>query len=370
MESLDIESEIEKEAAADVWPLCCYRTEFSPLPLAATVGPRHILCYVNPAFCELVRKDREEIIGLPFAAVVPEETGNSYLACLDQVYLTGKTESAAEQLRSELAATPKYWSYVMWAMTNEEYEAGVMIQVTDATAAATQRLQLTKISEALLLSNVRQHELVELEENARGHLKYEIHEAEHRTKNSLQAISSLINLQLCKDPTTIPAVELTKIQVHIKTVAAMHDFFAHALLDDPPTNQLTMSTMLQKLMPLWIKAAAGVQIKWEADEIEIPLKHVMPLATVINELLCNAIKHGGNMISLQLFGFGYNGTLEVRDNGAGFPKDFSLKTAAGFGLKFVESVSRQELSGQFTFDNQLEGGAHLKITFPLLSARY
>ena len=144
MASLNTDTDMRAQAAADNWPLCCYRTEFSPLPLAATAGPQHIIRYVNPAFCQLVRKKREKLVGLPFAAAVPEESGNNYLSFLDQVYLTGCAESVLDQCHSEPAAKPKYWSFIMWAVTNEEREAGVMIQVLDTTDAATRRLQLTK----------------------------------------------------------------------------------------------------------------------------------------------------------------------------------------------------------------------------------
>ena len=61
-----------EEQTLDPPGLCRGITERSPLPMAAVEGMKHIVRHVNPAFCRLVGKKREELIGSPFALAVSE----------------------------------------------------------------------------------------------------------------------------------------------------------------------------------------------------------------------------------------------------------------------------------------------------------
>jgi PAS domain S-box-containing protein len=150
--------------------LCRSVTENSPLPMVAVEGITHIVSYVNPAFCRLAAKEADDLIGNPFAEVVPEGERNGCLALLDRVYRTGNTESLADQEHTAAASTPAYWSYTMWAVLAPDGRiAGVMIHVTDTTEATlahqhrekmSQKIQ--EINQELLISGIRQHELAEV----------------------------------------------------------------------------------------------------------------------------------------------------------------------------------------------------------------
>ena len=59
------------------WPdqssLCTSVLEHTPLSMATVEGANHIVRYVNPAFCGLMGKKQEELIGRPFAEIRPEK---------------------------------------------------------------------------------------------------------------------------------------------------------------------------------------------------------------------------------------------------------------------------------------------------------
>ena len=67
--------------------------EGSPLPVAALAGPNHILRYINPPFCRLSCKTKDDLIGKAFAEVVFWE---GCLALLDHVYSTEEAAVHAE----------------------------------------------------------------------------------------------------------------------------------------------------------------------------------------------------------------------------------------------------------------------------------
>jgi signal transduction histidine kinase len=107
---------------------------------------------------------------------VPEGAGNECLALLDRVFRTGIPEKLAEQEHHQTQQRPVYWSYAVWAILGaDELPVGVMIQVTDATETALFRRQAMAMNEALVLSSVRQHELVESAESLNAQLR-EVHD--------------------------------------------------------------------------------------------------------------------------------------------------------------------------------------------------
>jgi len=97
-----------------------------------------------------------------------------------RVLATGTSEEILEQPRAPTGppgrAVASSWSYLAWAIFGADPGAsgmavGLMIQVTDATAAAEFRRTSVALSSALLQSGVRQHELAVLGESLRAELR-------------------------------------------------------------------------------------------------------------------------------------------------------------------------------------------------------
>jgi len=143
----------------------------APLPMAVMEGPSQIVSYVNPALCYLAGKSRVEMIGKSFAEVLPG--GDECLLLLDRVYRSGKAESHAEQEGS--ATRSPYWSYDVWpvmvGLAEEDRPTGVIIQLTETTPF---HLRATAMNEALLVSAVRHHELMEVAETLNTKLQVEM----------------------------------------------------------------------------------------------------------------------------------------------------------------------------------------------------
>jgi PAS domain S-box-containing protein len=134
--------------------ICLMITEHAPLPMATVEGAGHVLVYVNPAFCRLLDKSREELIGRPFRELLPEK--DPCVRLLDDVYRSGKPLSHTEQQHTKLH--PVFWSYTMWPLIEGGRPTGVMIQVTQTAQFHEKTLAM---NEALLLGSLRQHALTE-----------------------------------------------------------------------------------------------------------------------------------------------------------------------------------------------------------------
>jgi PAS domain S-box-containing protein len=190
--------------------LCQIIFDSSPLPMAAVEGDKHILRYVNPAFCRLNGTSTQQLIGKPFGDILP---GDGCLSSLDQVYRTGEPETHADTERAE--STTAYWSYAMWPLNDaEQRTTGVVIQVTES---AVFHQQATAMNEELLLSGLHQHELIEVAGKLNTQLRREMTDRKrleealvkseklaatarlastmsHEINNPLEAITNLIYL--------------------------------------------------------------------------------------------------------------------------------------------------------------------------------
>jgi signal transduction histidine kinase len=151
----------------DLSNLCLAVTEHAPLPMATVEGATHIIRYVNPAFCRLMDKPREQLLGKPIFKLLPAK--DECVTLLDRVFRTKKPESHIEQEHSR--PHPVFWSYLMWPVLTDELLVGVMIQVTETAEVHGKTVAM---NEALLLGAVRQHELTEAADLLNAQLHREI----------------------------------------------------------------------------------------------------------------------------------------------------------------------------------------------------
>jgi PAS domain S-box-containing protein len=137
--------------------------------MATVEGASHFVRYVNPAFCRLMAKPAEQIVGRAFGELLPER--DQCVTLLDRVLRTGKPENHTEQRR--LAPHPVFWSYTMWPVLADERLGGVMIQVTET---AEFHGKMVAMNEALVLRSMRQDELTEVAVASNTQLQKEISE--------------------------------------------------------------------------------------------------------------------------------------------------------------------------------------------------
>src|SRR5665213_2900552 len=135
--------------------LCRAVADASPMPMAGLGGPSHTLRYVNVAFCLLIGKSRDELIGTAFCDIA--NVTKECILLLDRVAKTGLADSHTGQELSGI--DPLYWSYAMWPLLGADHSPlGIMIQVTEASRFHDDAVAM---NQALLLGSVRQHELTE-----------------------------------------------------------------------------------------------------------------------------------------------------------------------------------------------------------------
>jgi two-component system NtrC family sensor kinase len=138
------------------------------MPMAELEADTHIIQYVNPAFCLLAGKTKEELIGSDFTDLTA--AGEKFLSLFRRVHRTGKAGTHTGSAHS--ASNPLYWSYAMWPMFTADHRTlGIAIQVIETTSF---HQDATAMNQALLLGSVHQHELREAAELMATQLQSEI----------------------------------------------------------------------------------------------------------------------------------------------------------------------------------------------------
>ncbi len=126
--------------------------EHAPTPIATTEGFTHVLNYVNPAFCRLLDRPARQLLGRPFAEILPAM--DKCLTLLARVYHSGRPESQTEA--NPTAPNRYFWSYTIWPVIVNNIPTGIILHVTETAHFHAATLAM---NEALLLGAVRQHEL-------------------------------------------------------------------------------------------------------------------------------------------------------------------------------------------------------------------
>ena len=198
-------------------------------------------------------------------------------------------------------------------------------------------------------------------------LQRAIAEGNHRIKNNLQVLSALIDVQTIGAILTTPISAMERLQQHIRTLASLHDLLTlDSRVGDGVIESISLKIALERLIGMLQTASGGRNIVLkQVEDAQLPIKQGGTFMLLVNEIVQNAVKHGGGEVQIDVTNNNGMVRLEICDDGVGFPSDFDPKTAANTGLDLIESLGRWDLRGDILYENRAEGGAKVVVTFPL-----
>ncbi len=198
-------------------------------------------------------------------------------------------------------------------------------------------------------------------------LQRTIREMDHRVKNNLQIISAMIDLQTMEHcgSNGIPLDDFARLKSQVCAISLVHDRLTSETKDPERIQRMSTKAVLEQLMSMLQQTAWKQEVRYEIADTEISSKQCISLALVINELVFNAMKHGNGQTEAAFRIDARQAILEVWDNGAGFARDFDAARSANTGLELVESLVHTDLSGEIHYENRPDGGARVRVSFPL-----
>jgi two-component sensor histidine kinase len=188
-------------------------------------------------------------------------------------------------------------------------------------------------------------------------------EVDHRVMNSLQFVSSLLQLQGRNGASMETREQLLAAAHRVRAIARTHRVFSA----DETRDRLPIVAHLRELcdeLAGILDAEIGVE---GAPETSVPKDQVLAIGLIVNELAANARKHGAGRRIVVSFGLSEGEhELAVTDDGHGLPEGFSTAGPAGHGLgmKVVRALTAQ-LKGRLSTRPPPAGrGTCVAVSFP------
>lgn len=197
-----------------------------------------------------------------------------------------------------------------------------------------------------------------------------LREVNHRVKNSLQLVLSMLSLQGAEFREAGAKELFSKAIARVTAIASIHE----RLYQDNDPLSIEMQSYLNGLCAELERAAIGnerpAELKTDIEALRLPTESGVSVALIVNELVMNALKHGRPAgraavihIELRRLESG-EARLTIADNGPGLGT--TAEPPAGLGTRLISMLVRQ-LRGQLNIEDSADGYvAH--VTFPLQAA--
>jgi two-component system, sensor histidine kinase PdtaS len=182
--------------------------------------------------------------------------------------------------------------------------------------------------------------LVEKRESEKALLLKELN---HRVKNNLQMVASLLNLH-ARQLKGHPAAEaLMAGRYRVEALTLIHQKLYR---DDVDTIIDIKEYIVELTQNLVMNFGPDFHLELKLEPFIMKIDKAIPLGLIINELVTNSLKYGSKnntAPSLRVSIENQTDTmlLTIADNGSGLPVDFDFNKAGSFGLKLVNSLVKQ-----------------------------
>jgi two-component sensor histidine kinase len=185
------------------------------------------------------------------------------------------------------------------------------------------------------------HDITE-RKNAEERQRRLFEEINHRVKNNLTMVSSVLRLQ-ARDADAVAREQLLKAVGRVQSISEVY----RALYGDRRRGDLDFGAYLkelcQALSASLIDDSGRIEIRVEAESEIVAVDTAIPLGMVVNELVTNAVKHAYPSPSRGVISVRFRAQpecfLEVGDTGQGLPQN--AETSSGLGMKLVTSLVQQ-----------------------------
>ena len=193
-----------------------------------------------------------------------------------------------------------------------------------------------------------------------------LHEVDHRVKNNLQMISSLIVMQARSIGDADVKASLMRMLERIEALSTVH----RRLYQSDDVTIFSVSDFIRDLVSDLLGASGrdGVKARFELDEVSVRADKATPVALLVNEIVTNALKHAyaeadgaSGQLSVSLRGDASRFVIDIADDGPGLP-DGAAEGANSFGMRLIRSLTRQ-LGASIEWHNA-SPGTRVVVTVP------
>jgi len=269
----------------------------------------------NRGFVEILNIREDQSVGPIISPYIPDGTMGVFRRELEALY-EGRTSiditfenlipgAKAKYLRMRLAIVPGH----------DTDWASVLVSFTDLTAETGVRDELAAL--------VQQKDVL-------------MRELEHRVKNSLNIVSSLLSLESDRIAGDAERKILMDAQSRIKSIALIYELLSRSTMGASLNCKSYIDSLAHLLQATYAAERMDIVIELALDDFEIDVKRGVSLGLVVTELLTNAFKYAfpqrGGKVEIELAAQGDSIGLSLADDGIGAGEDFKATGSLGFQL--------------------------------------
>ncbi len=185
-----------------------------------------------------------------------------------------------------------------------------------------------------------------------------LRELYHRTKNNMQVICAMLDLQSDNFADERLVNTFKEMQNRIRAMALVH----RKLYESQNLSRVELDDYIIDLIGLLQKSYQlhpdQVTFAFDLEPVSMLIDTAIPCGMLINELVSNALKHafpdkrpGEIHIQLSQTEAGEI-SLGVADNGVGVPDEFDFRECKSTGLRTIFALGEHQLHGTVTFEKQ------------------
>jgi two-component sensor histidine kinase len=310
----------------------------------------------------------DNLVGRSRAAIQPGEVNSTAISSVAEQI---KQSSGARVFAGGLLGQATYFAVRHSAFSDWTTFVGVPAEVIEAPLYRHRAVMVAAGAAALLLTLLLAGTLLRSaarlrEEQALVRQKdVLLREINHRIKNNLQVIASLINLQADRAQLPETRRELGTIARRVRALNLVHEQLHPALTDGAIDLARYVEKLCANLPAVHGHADGRVRILSRLQSMMVKVDAAAPIGLIVSEALTNSLKHafphgdGGTVkITLEYDGLD-RAVLELADDGVGLPEEDDLDE--GVGLNLIEALAGQT-GGELSWWR--EGGTMLRLSFP------
>jgi PAS domain S-box-containing protein len=297
-----------------------------PMIFTDAKKPDHPIIFVNDAFLELTGYDRDEVLAQSFNFLLPEAPDRGDLDEIEAAF-RGKEDCAESRyLRKD----------------GSEFYATIFVQaVKDRAGKIVQHF-------ASLVDTTRHH-------RAQEHAARLIDELNHRVKNTLATVQSIVDQAVRNSPD--PRTVRDAIEMRIAALSRSHDLLGREKWKGAGLHDL----FVQVLEPFGVADGHAERFTIEGENIRLSPKAALALGIAFNELATNAVKYGAFSNDAGTISIAW--TLEDETGGRRLNLQWREKdgppvrppSRKGFGSRVLEQGLAHELNGKVDLNYRPSG---------------
>jgi len=193
-------------------------------------------------------------------------------------------------------------------------------------------------------------------------------EIEHRVKNSMQVMSSLLQLQSTYVADPRDAALFKDSMERIKSMALVYERLYQSADMAHISLEKYITKLVSELVHSYNVGSTPPGILVEVADMQIGIETAIPCGLIINEVVSNSLKYAfpngrqGN-ISVNIKASGGNLEMSLADDGVGIPESINPRKTASLGIKLIYILVEHQMGGKVEIETT--GGTKYKITIPV-----